>query len=271
MATETPPRENIIRAFQPAVEIRADDGEDTRPVLFGHFARFNEWTEIDSFFEGHFMERIAPGAFKKTFRDRGDQLRVLFQHGRDPEIGDKPIAEVETLREDPEGAYHESRLLDGIPELVVAGLRAGQYGQSFRMEVMREEMVDKPEASDDNPHGLQERTIKEVRLYEFGPVTFPAYENTTPAVRSLTDRFVFGWIERYPERARDLIGAHELRSAALDRAEDHEEQEHEHQDPAPSDADAAHEGTSDAGAPRFTRGDGRYGLVKPDSRPRWAL
>jgi hypothetical protein len=59
-----------------------DKGGVSEPTLFGHFAVFNEWTEIDSMFEGHFLERIAPGAFKKTFREQ--QQKVLFQHGQDP-------------------------------------------------------------------------------------------------------------------------------------------------------------------------------------------
>lgn len=211
------PQRDIIRAIPPAVTVRSDDaeGNDGQPIIFGHFSRFNEWTEIDSYFEGRFMERIAPGAYKKTFRDRRDDVRVLFQHGRDPMVGDKPIAEIMELREDDEGAYHESRLLDGVPDLIVSGLRAGQYGQSFRMEILREEWQDKPDASDDNPHGLPERTIKEIRLHEFGPVTFPAYPNTTPAVRSMTDEFVFDWLAREPQRARELVGAADLSRAAF--------------------------------------------------------
>jgi hypothetical protein len=31
---------------------------------------------------------------------------------------------------------------------------------------------------------LPERTIKELRLFEFGPVTFPAYQSATAGVRS---------------------------------------------------------------------------------------
>ena len=42
------------------------------------------------------MERFAPGAWKKTLREQRDQMRVLFQHGHDPELGDKPIAEIRT-------------------------------------------------------------------------------------------------------------------------------------------------------------------------------
>lgn len=213
----SPPRENLIRAVPATTECR--DDTDNRPVLFGHFSRFNEWTEIDSFFEGRFLERISPGAYKKTFRERKDQLRVLFQHGRDPMVGDKPIAEIERLEEQDEGAYHESRLLNGVPELIVSGLRAGQYGQSFRMEVVKEDFNDRPDKSDFNPLGLPERTINEIRLHEFGPVTFPAYENTTPGLRSLTDRFIFEWLERNATEARSLISASAIHVAAFPAAE----------------------------------------------------
>jgi HK97 family phage prohead protease len=258
-----PPRD-VIRAIPPAVGLRAaDDGDDQRPVLFGHFARFNEWTEIDSYFEGHFMERIVPGAFKKTFRERADQIRVLFQHGRDAELRDRPIGQPEELREDDEGAYHESRLFDGLPELIMEGLRAGQYGQSFKMEILREDFIKEPGVSDGNPGGLPERSIKEVRLFEYGPVTFPAYANTTPGVRSLTDDFVFDWLAREPQRARELIGAVDLSRAAFAAAETT-------QDPAPSPTDAAPQRTS-VPERRDHPNKGRYGLTHPDPRPTWAL
>ena len=148
----SPPRENLIRAVMPGVQFRDDPGEgDPGPVLFGHFARFNEWTEINSMWEGRFMERFVPGAFKKTLREGRDRLRVLFQHGHDPEVGDKPIASISDVREDDEGAYYEAGLFDGLPPLIMDGLRAGQYGASFRFSVMREEIVEDPEASEAQP------------------------------------------------------------------------------------------------------------------------
>lgn len=283
-ARENGPRE-IIRAVAPAVRLRAagEEGEDSRPVLFGHFARFNEWTEIDSWFEGHFMERIVPGAFKKTFKDRRDQIRVLLQHGRDPELRDRPIAEPEVLIEDEEGGYHESRLFDGLPTIVMEGLRAGQYGQSFKMEILREEFVEEPGSSEHNPKGIAERTIKEIRLFEYGPVTFPAYANTTPGVRSLTDEFVFEWLAREPQRARELIGAHDLTRTALHTADkqnpgsdaaqkrtsDDGAQDQQDKQDAPSDTDAAHTRTS--AQERRDTPTGRYGLTPDDPRPSWAL
>ena len=196
---------SVIRAMQPGPELREDEGSDGR-TLFGHFAVFDRWTEINSTFEGNFMERIAPGAFRKTFKESRARIRALFQHGHDPVLGDKPIGRIDELREDEEGAYFEVGLYDGMPDLVMAGLRDGAYGSSFRFSSMREDFPERPaEASEHNPKGLRERTIKELRLFEFGPVTFPAYADATASVRSLTDHFVFEWIERNPDEVRSLL------------------------------------------------------------------
>lgn len=225
-----------IRALCPGYELReSDDGGRT---LFGHFAVFNRWTEIDSFREGRFLEQIAPGAFRKTIRENRDRIRALFQHGMDPQIGDKPIADIKELREDEEGVYYEADLFPGVPELVVDGLRSNQYGASFRFEPMRAARNERPELSEHNPEGLPERTLKEVRLFEFGPVTFPAYAEATSDLRSLTDHFFFEELARHPQEARALL---------LEVPEPSPEDE----DDAPAEPDA---GTSTSGqARRATR------------------
>lgn len=225
-----------VRALAPSAErvgIRAAEEDGEQPILFGHFARFNEWTEIDSWIEGHFMERIAPTAFDKTFKENRDRIRVLFQHGRDPEVGDKPIAEPQVMKRDGSvGAYYEARLFDGLPDLILDGLRAGQYGASFKMTVMREEVQQEPGTSDHNPQGIPESTIKEIRLHEFGPVTFPAYEGATAEVRSMTDDLVFDALKREPERFRSLLLSPDLSRHALGVTE---------APPAPSEADRSAE------------------------------
>jgi HK97 family phage prohead protease len=204
---ERPPRENIVRALFPAVEVREAKGKPA--TLFGHFAVFNQWAEISSAYEGKFLERIAPGAFKRTF-ERRNGLRVLFNHGKDPDIGDKPIASITDLREDEVGAYYEAELLEGLPPLVVSGLRAGEYGASFRFSINGrdgETWDDSPRASDHNPERLPERTIRSAHAYEFGPVTFPAYEAASAGVRSvsMTDDYVATRIASDPERLNHFI------------------------------------------------------------------
>jgi HK97 family phage prohead protease len=175
---------DLIRAGLPCT-LKGVQGEGR--TLTGHFAVFNRFTEINSWFEGRFLERIAPGAFLRTMvQDRG-QMRILLNHGRDPALGSKPIAAIATLREDDFGAYYEAPLFDSVDALVVEGLRAGQYGASFRFQVLREEIVQEPDASDYNPTALPERTIKEAKVAEFGPVTWGAYSEATAGLRSLTD------------------------------------------------------------------------------------
>lgn len=159
--------------------------------MFGHFARFNEWAEIDSVFEGHFLERMAPGAFARSLaHDRG-RLKVLFQHGRDPQVGGKVLGIPTMLREDELGGAYEVPLFDTdyVAELL-PGLRAGAYGASFRFKVIREDFNQRPPASSFNEKALPERTIREAEVLEFGPVTFPAYEGATAGVRSLTDWYL---------------------------------------------------------------------------------
>jgi HK97 family phage prohead protease len=212
-----PPKESLIRATPPGrVELRAA-GDGGMPTMTGHFAVFNEWTEISSMFEGNFMERIAPRAFAKTFREQTP--KVLFQHGQDPQVGDKPLGAVVDLREDATGASYEVQLLDtAYNRDLLPGLEAGLYGASFRFRVMREEINDEPVPSASNPRGLPERTIKEAQVMEFGPVTFPAYASATAGVRSMTDEFVVARMASDPERLEALLRAlpaPQLRNAEL--------------------------------------------------------
>jgi HK97 family phage prohead protease len=197
--------QTVIRAFRPGIELRAA-GEGEMPTLHGHFAVFDRWAEINSWMEGHFLERFSPGAFAKTFKEGRDKIKVLFQHGQDPQIGDKPLGPVERLEEDSTGGYYEVRMLDtDYNRELVPGLEAGLYGASMRFEALRQIWDEEPSKSDHNPDGLPERTITEARVPEFGPVTFPAYAEATAGVRSLTDRFLFEMIERDPARARELL------------------------------------------------------------------
>lgn len=182
-----PPREGLVRAVFPGVETRAaQDGG--MPTLTGYFSVFNQPTEIRSRREGHFMEQIAPGAFAKTFQENRERMRVLFQHGRDPQVADKPLGAIRALEEDAHGARYEVELLDtSYNRDLLPGLEAGLYGASFSFSVVREDFDPSPQRSASNPDGIPERVVREAKVSEFGPVTFPAYAGATAGVRSLTD------------------------------------------------------------------------------------
>lgn len=196
-------REDLVRAVFPGTEVRVGS-EDDKPLLHVTFARFNEWTEIDSVFEGRFMERVAPGAFTESFETLTP--KPLFQHGRDPELGDKVLAAPVRAWEDDEGGHLEGPLFPSVPPLIVDGLRAGAYGASFRFSVNGEDVNRRPGRSDHNPEGLPERTITAAVVPEAGPVTFPAYAGATAGVRSLTDELTFATFTTDPKRLAAVIG-----------------------------------------------------------------
>jgi HK97 family phage prohead protease len=145
-------------------------------TLEGYAAVFETPTRIDSW-EGRFDEQLSRGAFSKTISERRPVLQ--FDHGRDVATGSVPIGAIEELREDERGLFVRARLHDNQRvEPIRQAIASGAIdGMSFRFRVMREDW----DESGDTPM----RTIREVELYELGPVVFPAYEATTVGVRSL--------------------------------------------------------------------------------------
>ncbi len=284
--TTAPPRENLVRAVQPTnVEMRDASG-DGMPTLTGHFSVFNEWTEINSMWEGNFLERISPGAFKKTMQENRDGMRVLFQHGKDPQIGEKVLGTIDALREDASGAFYEVPLFDtSYNRDLLPGLQAGVYGASFRFSVMREDVVTNPAVSDFNPQGLPERTIKEARVREFGPVTWGAYPTATAGIRSLTDELMISQLLDDPEQFRHLLedGPDAVRDALTALAARRDQitvfltktpasVPDEQREEAPVEPDAAPVAPS-AVAPRPDRaptGTSRY-LTQKKEKPSWQL
>ncbi len=200
-----PPRDDLVQAQPGDFEIRDPESEGGVPTMHGHFAVFDQWTEINSLYEGNFLERIAPGAFAKTFEEQRKIIRVTFNHGQDPSLGDQVLGMVEELEEDEYGARYAVPLFEGIPALVMSGLRKNAYGSSFRFRVIQEDFNREPKASATNPEALPERTVRQAQVYEFGPVTYPAYEGATAGVRSLTDRFVMERFTRDPAQLRRLL------------------------------------------------------------------
>jgi hypothetical protein len=104
MSDQTPPRENLIRAVMPGLEFRDATEGDPLPdgvigILRVLFSPVGEWTEINSAWEGNFLERFAEGAWKKTIRESAAKVRSLFQHGMDPQVGDKPLGPIRMLEE----------------------------------------------------------------------------------------------------------------------------------------------------------------------------
>lgn len=196
-----PPQDSVREA--PFALVGDDEADGL--TLDGYGAVFNRYTVIDSW-EGRFREMIAPGAMKRSFRETPP--KVQFDHGRHPMIGSIPIAELRSATEDvhpelaPDGGAHIiARVFDNWLTAPVRDAISGGAvsGMSFRFSVLREgwtradgspirderQLMDALRAALDAPEEeLPIRTLKELKVPEVGPVTWPAYADTSVSLRS---------------------------------------------------------------------------------------
>jgi HK97 family phage prohead protease len=182
--------ENLSRA-RPSTDAASMSDEGDGRTLFGHFSVFDSWYEVNSAWEGRFLERIRPGAFARTLSERGSQIKALYDHGADPQLGNKPLGTFTELREDETGGYYEIGLIDTDynRDFIIPAAKAGLLGASFRFRVAGESWDDHAKASEHNPHGLPERSITDADVFELGPVTFPASAAASASLRSTSDEF----------------------------------------------------------------------------------
>lgn len=145
--------------------IKAADVSVSERKIIGYTASFGN---IDSV-----HDVIKAGAFKKTLRERGKAVKVFYNHAF-------PIGKPEVMREEDKGLYTESKVSatargDEVLQLVKDGVITDM---SIGYEVIDFGM--------DNKTGI--RTLKEIKLYEFGPVDFGANEQAViTGVKSLAD------------------------------------------------------------------------------------
>lgn len=236
--SKTPPRDDVCRSVPFALTREGDDPGDGR-TFSGYGAVFNSPTRIDSW-EGTFDEQIAPGAFRKSLRERTPKFQ--FDHGHHSLIGSVPIGVIEDIREDDNGLYVEARLGQHILiDLIREAISTGAIdGMSFRFSVVRDEWRDaegkvvKPDEVEEvlwtGSRGILLRTLKEVKVAEVGPVVWPAYSDTTAAVRSTGIAQVDRERLNEPEQRRLLGELLLLAEAAVDSAPERGESDDEPQD-----------------------------------------
>lgn len=192
MTTAPEKTADLVRSVPFQVESASDDGLTFR----GYAAVFGASTVIDSW-EGRFEETVAPGAFKRTLSERTPVFQ--FDHGQHPMIGSIPLGKITEAREDARGVYVEARLHDNWLTQPVRDAIASKSitGMSFRFEPLQDRWVDHDgselrdvdqirRAISRSEGPMPRRTLVQVRSKEMGPVVFPAYEDTTAEVRSVT-------------------------------------------------------------------------------------
>lgn len=160
------------RTYSPE-EIRVVDGPKG-PRIVGRGIVFNRISEPMF----GFREKIAPGAADKALRDNPD-IVALFNHDPNRVLG-RTTARTLDLTVDKRGVAYEIRPPEGEAALVETIRRGDVTGSSFGFVAAG----DKWERVD----GVHIRTITQIkRIFDIGPVTLPAYKDTTAdvALRSL--------------------------------------------------------------------------------------
>lgn len=160
--------------FLRASELRIKDGGDDKPkTIVGYAAVFNKLSED----LGGFREKISPGAFT-TSLEKDDDVRALVDHDSGKILGRNKSGTLK-LEQNTKGLKATIKPADTqAGRDVMTSLSRGDIdGMSFGFRTI----TDKWETVD----GEEIRTLEEVQLFDVSVVTYPAYPDTSVAVRSL--------------------------------------------------------------------------------------
>lgn len=188
--------QRTVRAIPTKFETR-EEGEDKH--ITGYFSVFNDIYEIAP----GMTESVAPGAFSNALS--GD-VRALVNHDSTLVLG-RTTAHTLELREDTHGLWGDITINPNDSDAInlYSRVQRGDVNQcSFGFEVVKQDT----EVRED---GSIHWTIREVKLYEVSPCTFPAYESTNISARSA---------ERDEIRKREFAAWKERTLAKLKGAED---------------------------------------------------
>lgn len=181
-----------IRSCPAPFSVRVSD-VDQRTVV-GIAALFNELNEIDGW-EGHFLERIHPGAFKRTIRERGKKkIKLHEQH----DLRTFPLGIATLLEERDAGLYVEFKLANtpAADDALVLVREDVVTGFSIGFEAMSEKWTKKHVKL-----GLKVRELYEIKLREISLTAYPALAGATvTGSRTIPPR------RSYRARLNDLKG-----------------------------------------------------------------
>ncbi len=153
------------------------DGTSGPPQIIGYGAVFETRSELIA---GLFYEEFAPGAFDAVLTQ---DVRGLFNHDANYLLG-RVGSNTLRLRVDQRGLAYEIDPPDTqtVRDLVLTPLERGDLsGSSIKMVVGKDTWRE-------DPNGDVVRTILRVdKLLDVGPVSFPAYPDSSAAKRSLDD------------------------------------------------------------------------------------
>ena len=153
--------------------VKRDDGARS---IVGYAAVFYDGTPNTEFALPGLSERIAPGAFDRALKDKQD-VRALFNHDADQVLG-RTVAGTLKLSADKRGLKYEIDPPDTqvARDLLITIERGDISGSSFAFVVRKQEFAEGEQVSI--------RVIKDLDLFDVGPVTYPAYSATSIGIRS---------------------------------------------------------------------------------------
>ncbi|MEU7376545.1 HK97 family phage prohead protease [Streptomyces albidoflavus] len=184
MTRSTEERRDLALATA-GVELRAaDDGQGARGFA-GHAAVFGQRTAIGNPLTWGFYEEIAPGAFTKTLTE-GD-ARFLVDHDTRLVVSRVSAGSLR-LAQDAQGLAVDADLdtrLTYVNDLVVNLDLRNITGMSFGFRTVKDDWETVSVQTSEGDMEAELRVIREVQLFEVSAVTFPAYEGTDAALRSV--------------------------------------------------------------------------------------
>ena len=154
-----------VRTLQTELKTRSEN-DSPEKYIEGYFAVFNKETEL---WQGAY-EEISPEAFNNTLHD---DVRALINHDTTLVLG-RTKANTLELKTDNVGLWGRIKINPNDTDAMNLYERVarGDVDQcSFGFNILKEE-------TDWRDDGTVKWTIKEVKLFEVSPCTFPAYEQT---------------------------------------------------------------------------------------------
>jgi hypothetical protein len=182
--------EKEFRAFVGA-ELRVVQEKGRRKIV-GYASRFNS----DSVDMG-FIEQVAPGAFKRTLAENAD-VRALVDHNPTLILG-RSKAGTLTMKEDEKGLHisidpPDTQAARDIMQSIDRGdIDAMSFGFTTRADAW------------DYKAEPPRRTLTDVDLFDVSVVTFPAYPETSVALRSLEHAKAEGEARARLEKAKEAL------------------------------------------------------------------
>ena len=193
---------NEARFLGRELELRADGDKPTRIVGYAavYYRDGDPGTEYELWpargGTPRAVERIMPGAFDKAIKD--DDVVALFNHQDDKVLG-RSTAGTLRLFSDAEGLRYEidaddTTIFEDVQKLIA---KRNVRGSSFRFRIRGEDHWN-------FSSNLEVRELRDLELFDVGPVTFPAYKATSVNARSSRDSLA----EQVAEEAARIAKEH---------------------------------------------------------------